>query len=834
MIELVGLSPQEVELRRARGEANRVRLDSSRSYREILFTNFFNPINILLFSIGVIQIAIGRLGDAAAGGGIILFNVVVSVVQEIRAKRQLDRIALLTRPRVTVLRSSTESHVDPSELVKGDLLVVRPGDQFVVDGVLVSDDEIEVDESLLTGESNNVSKREGDMLLSGSFCVTGQGIYEATRVGEESYANRLTREARHFQLAQTPLQREINFILRLLLLLTTFLAGVEFIGAVVSAVPLMRIVQGAAVIAGLIPNGLIFMVVLSYAMGALKIAQGGALVQQANAVESLSNVTVLCTDKTGTLTTNKSVLDRLFPIGVSELELKNLLGDYAASVQASNRTNDAIRAALPGTVRPKVDEIPFSSAHKWSALASREGLRGTYVLGAPEILADHLELGTLAANQLREWADGGLRVLAFARKSDCQMLHDESGEPVLPALELIGLVALREELRPHLAETLAAFNDHGISLKVISGDNPHTVAALAKQAGFAQESRCVSGPELAEMDPATFAQAARDNNIFGRIAPEQKERLVEVLAQAGHYVAMIGDGVNDVLSLKKANLGIAMQSGSPATRAVADMVLLGDSFAALPLAFREGQRIINGMKNILQLFLTRVLYSALLIVAISIIGLGFPFIPKHNALLAFLTVGAPTLGLTIWARPGPVTRKNMLREIAHFVLPAAIAVSSFGLLVYMGAFYASITSLIQIDVTPGVIAGFEHYAGITYDISTPSQYILEVSQLVAQTALTAFAVLVGSALVVFVEPPVAWFVGANKFSGDWRPTILSGGMLLVFFMIVSVPQLRTAFEIMPLSPLWYAAIALVALMCILFLRAAWRGHWLERFLEMEF
>ncbi len=834
MTELVGLSPQEVELRRAHGEANRVRLDSSRSYRDILFTNFFNPINLLLFSIGVIQIAIGRWGDAAAGVGIILFNVVVSVVQEIRAKRQLDRIALLTRPRVTVLRSSIESRVDPSELVKGDLLVVRPGDQFVVDGALVSDDEIEVDESLLTGESDHVVKRKGDMLLSGSFCVTGQAICEATRVGEESYANRLTREARHFQLAHTPLQREINLILRLLLLVTTFLAGVEFIGALVSALPFMRVVQGAAVIAGLIPNGLIFMVFLAYAMGALKIAQGGALVQQANAVESLSNVTVLCTDKTGTLTTNKSVLDRLFSVGVSERELKYLLGDYAASVQASNRTNDALHAAIPGTARPKVDEVPFSSARKWSALAFRDGPCGTYVLGAPEILVEHLELGTLAANQLREWADSGLRVLAFARNSDCHMLHDGSGKPVLPVLELFGLVALREELRPHLAETLTAFKSHGISLKIISGDNPHTVAALAKQAGFAQELRCVSGPELAKMDPVAFAQAARDNNIFGRIAPEQKERLVEVLAQAGHYVAMIGDGVNDVLSLKKANLGIAMESGSPATRAVADMVLLGDSFAALPLAFREGQRIINGMKNILRLFLTRVLYSALLIVAISIIGLGFPFIPKHNALLAFLTVGVPTLGINLWARPGPVTRKSMLREIAHFVLPAAIAVTSFGLLVYMGAFYASTTSLIQVDVTPEAIAGFAHLAGITYDISSPSQYIIEVSHLVAQTALTAFAVLVGSALVVFVEPPVAWFVGGNEFSGDWRPTILSGGMLLVFLVIVIVPPLRTAFEIMPLSPLWYAAIALVALMCMLFLRGAWRGRWLERFLGMEF
>lgn len=823
----------EVEARRAHGQSNRVKLDSSRSYRDILSANFFNPINLLLFAIGAVQIAIGRFGDAAAGVGIILFNVVVGVVQEVRAKRQLDRIALLTRPRVSVLRQGAEARVDPSELVQGDLLVVRPGDQIVVDGILVSDEDVEVDESLLTGESDHVFKRQGDRLLSGSFTMTGQGIYEATQVGEESYANRLTREARHFQIAQTPLQREINLVLRLLLFLAGFLGGVELIGSILSAVPFMRQVQMAAVIAGLIPNGLFFMVILSYAMGALKIARTGALVQQANAVESLSNVTVLCTDKTGTLTTNKSELDRIFPVGISEPELKGLLGDFAASVRTSNKTNEALRVALPGAVRQKADEVPFSSARKWSALAFQDGLPGAYVLGAPEMLRDHLAPQADAASRLREWADGGLRVLAFARNSDSSTLHDAVGEPVLPSLELLGLVALREELRPQLQETLAAFRDNGISLKIISGDNPHTVAALAKQAGFGQELRCVSGPELSKMDAVGFAQSARDDNIFGRIAPEQKEKLVEVLAKEGHYVAMIGDGVNDVLSLKKANMGIAMESGSSATRAVADMVLLGDSFAALPLAFREGQRIINGMKDILRLFLTRVLYSALLIIAVSIVGLGFPFVPKHNALLVFLTVGAPTVGLALWARPGSVTRKSVLLEISHFVLPAAIAVFTFGLFVYIGAFYAGSTSLLQIDVTPEAISGFERYAGITYDISTPSQFILEVSQLVAQTCLTAFVVFVGLALVVFVEPPVEWFVGGEELSGDWRPTLLAGVMLLVFFVIVAVPPLRSAFEIMPVAPLWYALIALVALVCLLLLRAAWRGRWLERFLGIE-
>ncbi len=828
----VGLSHVEVGARRARGEGNRVRLGTSRPYPEIFRTNLLNPINILVFSIGAVQIAIGRFGDAAASVGIILFNVVVGIVQEVRAKRQLDRIALLTRPKVSVLRERQESRVDPSELVKGDLIVVRPGDQFVVDGTLVSDGGVQVDESLLTGESDHVCKAKGDRLLSASFCVAGQGIYEATQVGEETYANRLTRDARRFQLSQTPLQREIDLILRLLLLLAAFIGGVTLIGTIVSAVPLMRQVQMAAIIAGLIPNGLFFMVILAYAMGALRIARGGALVQQTNAVESLSNVTVLCTDKTGTLTANKIVMDRLFAHAVGEPEMKRLLADYSASTPSGNGTDRALRAALPGTARRTVDQVPFSSSRKWSALAFREGLQGTYVLGALEMLGDHVALEPEAASRAREWADGGLRVLAFARNVDCYTLHDGTGEPVLPSLELIGLVSLREELRPHLQETLAAFGQNGISLKIISGDNPRTVAALAKQAGFARELRCTSGPELAKMDAVAFRQAALDSNIFGRITPDQKERLVEVLAGEGHYVAMIGDGVNDVLSLKKANMGIAMESGSPATRAVANMILLGDSFAALPLAFREGRRIVNGMKDILRLFLTRVLYSALLIIAVSVIGLGFPFVPKHNALLVFLTVGVPTLGLALWAHPGPPPRGAMLREIAHFVLPAAAAVFVFGLFVYIAAFYVCTTSFVTIDVTPQAISGFQRYAGITYDISTPSQFILEVAQLAAQTSLTAFIVFVGLGLVVFVEPPLAWFIGGDEFSGDWRPTLLAGAMLLAFLVILTVPPLAAAFEIVPLPPVWYAAVALVALACLLLLRFAWRGRWLERFLRV--
>ncbi len=834
MAQVTGLSASEVSARRQRGEGNDARIETSRSYKDILVNNVFNPINVILFAIGAVMIAIGRIGDAVTSVGLILMNVIIGIYQEIRAKRQLDHIALLTRPKITVLRDGQEQTVDPAELVKGDVIVVRAGDQIVVDGALVGGGKIDADESLLTGESDLIPKAAGSEVLSGSFCVNGTAMYEATRVGRDSFANKLTENARKFQVVHTPLQREINLILRLLMLLAVFIGGTVLVSTILSQLPFMRQVQMAAVIAGLVPNGLFFMVILAYAMGALRIVQRGALIQQANAVESLSNVTVLCTDKTGTLTANKINYQTVYPIGVEQSQLEGILADFAHSATATNKTSEAIVAGLKGTPRAIVDEVPFSSARKWSAIAfDNEQLRGVYVLGALEMLQAHLELDQAAQQQVEDWSNQGLRVLVFAHNPVVTTLHDASGEPALPGLKALGVVSFSDELRPHLKDTLAAFTRNGIALKVISGDNPQTVAALARQAGMPGDLKYVSGPELREMSEAQFKQAAEETTVFGRITPDQKEALVDALKSQGHYVAMIGDGVNDVLSLKKANLGIAMESGSAATRGVANMILLGDSFAALPPAFTEGQRIVNGMKDILRLFMTRVLYSALLIIAIEIIHLGFPFVPKHNALLVFLSVGAPTLALALWARPGPLPRSSMIREIAHFVLPAATTIFVFGLIVYIAAFYLGVNQLSGVDVTPQAIASFQTYTGITYDISAPSKYAAEVAQLIAQTSLTAFIVFSGLLLIVFVEPPTQWFVAGDEYSGDRRPTILAGGLLLIYFVIVAVDPLRTFFELMPL-PLWgYLGIGLATLIWMLVLRVTWRRRWLERFLGVE-
>lgn len=831
-VSLTGLSEAKAQERHQQGLGNVVRNGTSRTYSAIFRANIINPINIVLFSIGAVMVAIGRVSDAVTSVALIAMNMVIGIIQEIRAKRQLDQIALLTRPKVTLIRDDQEKTVDPAQVVQGDLIKVSAGDQMVVDGVVKGTGNLEVNESLLTGESDLIHKTVGDDILSGSFCVSGSGYYEATQVGEASYANRLSSSARKFQIAHTPLQSEINFILRLLMLLALFIGSLVLVSTILSQTPLMRQVQFAAVIAGLVPNGLFFMVILAYAMGAVRIVRHGALVQQTNAVESLSHVTVLCADKTGTLTANRILYDSIYPFERTQAELERILGDVVTSQSTTNKTGEAVTKALGGSKHPLLDEVPFSSGLRWSAVAVEDGdLNGVYALGAPETLIPYLEFVPEAVGeQLAASALGGKRVLAFAYSPQAVELHDAAGEPVLPVLSLLGFVTFTDELRPHLKETLSAFIDNGISVKVISGDNPQTVSALAKQAGFPGDLTYISGDELAAMSDAEFAQAASERTVFGRIRPEQKEALVETLRAQGQYVAMMGDGVNDVLSLKKADMGIAMESGSGATRNVADMVLLGDSFEALPAAFTEGQRIINGMKDIMRLFLTRVAYSALLIIGIAVINLGFPVEPKHNTLLTLLVVGLPTMALAIWARPGALPRRSMLREVAHFVIPAALMTYIFGMIVYIVTIF--VASQIQADlvITPAMIDEFSAYTGITYDISTPDLYIQEVAVLAAQTHLTSFLVLSGLLLVVFVEPPTPWFAGGDEFSGDWRPTWLALILLVAFGVILVVEPLRSFFGLLAL-PIWaYGGVALITLVWAIVLRAAWRHNWLERFL----
>lgn len=822
----MGLSTQEVLDRRAKGLINQSSSKTSRSYWQIFRENIFTFINLVLVGLGIALVFLGRPSDAVVSVLVILTNVVVSVVQEIRAKRTLDRIALLTRPQATVIRDGQKQVIDPNEIVLGDVLIVQPGDQIVVDGQVIGDMEMQVDESLLTGESDLISKQARDPVFSGSFCVTGSAFYEAQKVGDQSLANQITTSARAFRRETTPLQRQINLATRMILVIAIYLEIMLVIRTLLENIPLVDSVSMAVVIIGLVPNGLFLAISVAYAMGAVRIVRKGVLVQQSNAIESLSNVDILCLDKTGTLTTNRMHFHAAQPYGMLPDEFWQVLGDFSASVTSTNRTNIAILEAHPGQKRNVVAEVPFSSAWKYSALEFDDPKRrGAYVFGAPEVLISSVvgnrqlpfapgdkscsistsELET----QVQIWTDQGLRVLLFAAAPDGLPLLNDQNEPSLPAELLpLGLVSLKEELRPEAQATLNAFTQAGVQMKIISGDNPRSVAALARQAGFPESTVLVSGIDLASMTEEEFTQATYQGDIFGRITPQQKEMLINSLREGGHYVSMIGDGVNDVLSLKRSNLGIALQSGSQAARSVADIILLEDSFAALLPSLQEGRRIILGMQDILKLFLTRVLAVTIMIFSIGLLG-GFPFAPKHISILTLFTVGIPSIALAAWARPGVVYPEKLVRHLLHFVLPASLSLGVAGLAVFLV------------------------YSTQILGVSIPDQGNLLLMAEIGQSALTHFAVLCGVLLILFVEPPASAWTGGDDLSGDKRPVWLVLVLLAVYILILLIPQLRRFFDLAPLGWLNYIILGFAAILWGLFIRWFWRSRWFERFFDVD-
>lgn len=817
-----GLSADEVRERTARGEVNRVTASSTRTYAQILRDNVFTFVNNMLFGLGLALLLLGRPFDALISAGVVFINATMSSIQELQAKRQLDQIALLNRPKAIVLRDGREQEIAPDAIVLGDVLKVSTGDQIIVDGSIVGDGRIDVDESQLTGESDLIAKTDGDKVFSGSYCVAGSAYYTAEKIGDTSLASQITAGARSYKRVLTPLQKDINVLVRIFLLIVIYLEVILVMNSFFQTRSLTESVQDVTVVAGLIPNGLFLSIAVAYAISAVRIIRFGVLVQQANAIESLSNIDTLCVDKTGTLTANRLQMNAVLPLGISAAELHDILGEMVASAGAGNKTSDAIAAAYPRPARPLTAEVPFSSARKWSAVAfTSSPRRGIYVLGAPEMLRPHLagdEHTATITTQIQEWADQGLRVLLVAFHPDSTLLINQGDDTQLPPLQPIGLLSLSDELRPEARETLERFLRAGVQPKIISGDSPETVAALAKQAGLPTDIKLVSGPQLATMSPSEFEEAAASATIFGRITPQQKESLVKALRTRGHYIAMVGDGVNDVLSLKQAHLGIAMQSGSAATRNAADIVLTKDSFAVLSPAVEEGQRIVNGMQDVLRLFLTRTAIAALITVSALMISSNlFPIPLVHSALVAFLAVGVPAPLIALWARPGPTARASLIGRLLRFLIPPTLLASIFGLIVLYGALFIEFFAQGGLSVPASELAVFE-LSIIAY----------------AQTALTTFLVFSGLLLVVFVEPPTSWWIGGDELSGDWRPTIVALVCAAIYLLILFVPPLRQWATLSLPSPATLGLITAATLVWMFLLRWIWRSNALERFLGVDF
>jgi cation-transporting P-type ATPase E len=661
---------------------------SSRSVSSIVAGNVFTLFNAIIGVFFVLILSLGLIADAVFGL-IAIVNSYIGIRQELKAKRTLDELAVLVAPHARVLRDGALVSLLAEEIVPGDVVAVEPGDQLVADGEVIGSRGMTLDESMLTGEADGVRKGPGERALSGSFCVSGSGRYEVDAVREQSYAGRLAGEARAFRHPPSPLQAEVNRVivactwamapLAVLLLITFQLRGTSVVDAAQTA---------TAGLVTLIPEGLVLLMSVTFAVAAVRLARRATLVQQMSATESLAAVDTICVDKTGTLTDGEL---RLLGVEVAEGgdvgETTAALGRFAASAGDRNRTLETVAEAFPARPARVAGEVPFSSQWKWSGITmERPPLRESdrdapsakaphltsYVMGAPDVLAASgaLALPPGLARRLEEETAAGRRVVAFGSSPD--PLPGDAAHAPPPRLAPLALVVLEETLRPDAAETLATMRAQQVDLKLISGDARATVTAVAYAVGVPREAGVIEGSELPE-DPEGLAAAALGNTIFCRIAPEQKKALVEALRASGRYTAMIGDGVNDVPALKQARLAVAMGSGTQVTKGVADVVLLEDEFARLPEAVAEGRRIARNIHRLGRLYLTKSVYAAALIVLVAVPGFAFPFLPRHLTLAAFLTIGIPSFVLALAPSDGPLYRGRLLRALAAFAVPAGLA-----------------------------------------------------------------------------------------------------------------------------------------------------------------
>jgi cation-transporting P-type ATPase E len=684
-----GLSAAEVAHRVANGQVNDVPSAPTRTVGQIFRANLFTRFNLLLGSLLAVILVVGPLQDALFGL-VIVANTVVGIVQELRAKRTLDRLEVVNAPRAKVVRDGQVAELAVGQVVLHDVLEAAAGDQVVVDGEVLEAAGLEVDESLLTGESETVARRSGDRLLSGSFVAAGSGRYRATKVGREAYAVQLTEQARRFTLARSELRAGVDQILKYVTWALVPTAALLFVSQLRLEHGVRAGLSGAvAGTVAMVPEGLVLLTSVAFAVGVVRLGRRQVLVRELPAVETLARVDVICFDKTGTITAGDLAVQELVPRdgAAGEEEAAAALGALAAADPNPNATLRAIGQAFPapGGWRPEA-AVPFSSARKWSGASF--ATRGSFLLGAPEVLlapgGDGGIRGTAGVvppsvgraellRQAERIAVQGRRVLLLAHSA-----QPLDGEAPPPALVPRAMVVIGDRVRGDAADTVAWFAAEGVQVKVVSGDHPRTVGAVAGQVGIAGADHPVDARTLPE-GGAELAELLEARSVFGRVVPQQKRAMVEALGSRGHVVAMTGDGVNDVLALKDADLGIAMGGGSPASRAVAELVLMDGRFATLPAVMAEGRRVIANIERVAKVFVTKTVYATVLALAVGLAGLAFPFLPRHLTLISSLTIGIPGFFLAL----EPNTQRShpgFVRRTLTFAIPAGL-IAAFGTLV---------------------------------------------------------------------------------------------------------------------------------------------------------
>ncbi|MFF5717054.1 cation-translocating P-type ATPase [Streptomyces buecherae] len=785
-----GLSTAEVAERVSRGEVNDVPVRSSRSTPDIIRANVFTRFNAIIGILFVIMLAVAPIQDALFGF-VIVANTAIGIIQELRAKKTLDSLAVIGEAKPTVRRDGVAAEIPVGEIVLGDLVELGPGDKCVVDGEVVEADGLEIDESLLTGEADPVLKRPGDQVMSGSFVVAGGGAFTATKVGREAYAAQLAEEASRFTLVHSELRSGISQILKYV----TWMMVPTAIGLVISQSvvekndwreAVRRMVGG---IVPMVPEGLVLLTSVAFAIGVIRLGRKQCLVQELPAIEGLARVDVVCLDKTGTLTeggmdvTEVRLLGAGGPAGdgggegaaPDEAYVGQVLGALGASDPRPNASLQAIIDAYPEPADWECTAaLPFSSARKYSgaALTEPSGEAGGWLLGAPDVLlpADDPALG-----EIEDLNTQGLRVLLLAR-TERELDDERVAEDVRPT----ALIVLEQRLRPDAADTLRYFAEQNVAAKVISGDNAVSVGAVAGKLGLPGAEHTVDARRL-PADREEMATALEDGAVFGRVTPQQKRDMVGALQSRGHTVAMTGDGVNDVLALKDADIGVSMGSGSEATRAVAQIVLLNNSFSTLPSVVAEGRRVIGNIERVANLFLVKTVYSVLLALLVVCSQVSYPFLPRHLTLLSTLTIGVPAFFLAL-APNKERARPNFVRRVMRYAIPA------------------------------GVIAAVATFA--TYLVAR-SHYTGEGARDAETSAATLTLFLISMWVLAIVARPYTW----------WRIGLVLT-MALGFVIVVVTPWLQDFFalKLVGTSMPWTAVGIAVA--ASLLLEVAWR--WVGR------
>ena len=677
-----GLSTAQVRERIERGEVNEAPTANARSLSDIIRRNTFTWFNALIGSMWVIMLIVAPIQDSLFGF-VIVANTLIGIVQEYRAARTLEKLAVIGEAKPVVRRDGQDVEVRPSEVVLDDVIVLRTGDQLVVDGEVLEAQGLQIDESLLTGEADPVDKHVGEAAMSGSFVVAGSGAYRATRIGRESFAAGLTEQAKKFALTNSELRDAINKFIRIvsyflvpvgILLLTSQLIRADL--------PVNEAIRGTiAGVVTMVPEGLVLLTSIAMAVSVIRLAQRRVLVQDLPAVEVLARVDTVCADKTGTLTEPGMHLGNVVVLGdATESEVREALGAIAAAETSPNPTIAAIAESCPDPGWQVQDSVPFSSARKWSSVHFTG--HGAWVIGAPEMVAPDAHDVHAAATP---YASEGARVLVLARGSDPKSaLNADSGPgPVAP----VGLVVIDQRLRSDARDTVEYFLDQGVRIKVISGDNAETVGAIACQAGVPGADEPVDARD-APTDTDELAHVMSTRSVFGRVSPAQKQQVVDALHLGGSTVAMTGDGVNDVLALKNADLGIAMGSGSGATRAVAQLVLLDSKWSVLPSVVAEGRRVLGNIERVSDVFLTKSVYSTVISVMTGVFAVAFPFLPRHLSLVSALTIGIPGFFLALMPnkerfRPG-FFKRVMVFAIPAGIIAAASAWTSYAVALWVG------------------------------------------------------------------------------------------------------------------------------------------------------